>query len=245
MDTSFARGLRLLLVVADRGEVRADELATALAMPVSTVYRYLRTLAEFGLLDRKQGRYRLDARLHIETGPVVTSERLARASGPVLSDVARWSGETAVVMRRVGTAAVRLDQVEAAAPLRVSLDADAQTPLAAGAFGLVLLAYAPPGVLDELLAEPQGSTEAPLDPEVLRGRLRHVAREGWAVSSDEPVKGSVAVAVPILMADGIVGALGILGPAFRCDHAWLARARVRLPRAARSIARRLARGSAA
>ena len=54
-DTSFARGLRLLLAVSDRGEVRADELAAALEMPVSTVYRYLRTLVEFGFVDRTVG----------------------------------------------------------------------------------------------------------------------------------------------------------------------------------------------
>ena len=58
-DTSFARGLRLLLAVADRGEVRADELAAALEMPVSTVYRYLRTLVEFGFVDRTGGTFRL------------------------------------------------------------------------------------------------------------------------------------------------------------------------------------------
>ena len=34
--------------MADRGEVRADELGAALEMPVSTVYRYLRTLVDFG-----------------------------------------------------------------------------------------------------------------------------------------------------------------------------------------------------
>ena len=44
-DTSFARGLRLLLAIADRGEIRADELSGLLGSPVSTVYRYLRTLA--------------------------------------------------------------------------------------------------------------------------------------------------------------------------------------------------------
>ena len=47
-DTSFARGLRLLLTMADRGEVRADELGSLLEMPVSTAYRYLRTLGNSG-----------------------------------------------------------------------------------------------------------------------------------------------------------------------------------------------------
>ena len=31
-DTSFARGLRVLLTIADRGEIRADDLGTALDM---------------------------------------------------------------------------------------------------------------------------------------------------------------------------------------------------------------------
>ena len=39
-DTSFARGLRVLLTIADRGEVRADELGVLLDTPVSTIYRY-------------------------------------------------------------------------------------------------------------------------------------------------------------------------------------------------------------
>ena len=43
IDTSFARGLRLLLMIADRGELRADELGSALERPVSTGYRYLRS----------------------------------------------------------------------------------------------------------------------------------------------------------------------------------------------------------
>jgi DNA-binding IclR family transcriptional regulator len=45
-DTSFARGLRVFLAIADRGLVRADELATLLETPLSTVYRYLRTLTD-------------------------------------------------------------------------------------------------------------------------------------------------------------------------------------------------------
>ena len=69
-DTSFARGLRLLLTVADRGEVRADELSALLDTPLSTVYRYLRTLGEFGFVDRQGGRFRLGPRLVIGAGSI-------------------------------------------------------------------------------------------------------------------------------------------------------------------------------
>ena len=77
-DTSFARGLRLLLTVADRGEVRADELGSTLDMPLSTVYRYLRTLGDFGFVDRHGGVFRLGPKLLIGTG----SNGQQRASHP-------------------------------------------------------------------------------------------------------------------------------------------------------------------
>src|SRR5205814_9679750 len=84
-DTSFARGLRLLLTVADRGEVRADELSTVLEMPVSSVYRYLRTLTEFGFVDRRLGVYRLGPRLSSGTGLRVPRQRLIRLADPALT----------------------------------------------------------------------------------------------------------------------------------------------------------------
>ena len=55
-DTSFARGLRVFLTIADRGEIRADELGTLLDTPLSTIYRYLRTLTEFGFVERQEAR---------------------------------------------------------------------------------------------------------------------------------------------------------------------------------------------
>src|SRR5919107_3451376 len=82
-DTSFARGLRVLLTIADRGEIRADELASLLDTPISTIYRYLRTLSDFGFIDRQGAGYRLGPRLAINSGATVTAEALNRAADPV------------------------------------------------------------------------------------------------------------------------------------------------------------------
>src|SRR5512142_3080453 len=107
-DTSFARGLRLLLTVADRGEIRADELGAVLEMPLSSVYRYLRTLTEFGFVDRRGNRYHLGPRLSIGSGAQVTAQRLVQIADPVLRILVEETGETAVIFRRVGLAAVCL-----------------------------------------------------------------------------------------------------------------------------------------
>ncbi len=234
--TSFARGLRVILTIADRGEVRADELSAALEIPLSSVYRYLRTLTEFGFVDRRGGQYRLGPRLSIGSGSRVTSQRLVRIADPVLRELADETGETAVALRRVGLSAVSLHEVESRDPLRIVLEPGTMTPLHAGAPGRVLLAYAPSEVVDEVLASGiQAVTPATPDEAALRDGLAAIRRTGHAVSDGELIPGSVAGAVPLLLSDGIVGALAVIGPTVRCDGPWRARTRRLLASAAETI----------
>jgi len=235
-DTSFARGLRLLLTVADRGEVRADELGALLDMPLSTVYRYLRTLGEFGFVDRHGGQFRLGPRLHIGTGANVSAERLIRHADAALRMLARETGETSVVVRRIGLSCVCLHQIECDKALRVSLEPGAMTPLYAGAPARVLLAFAPPDVLEEVLAQDLARvTDLTPTEDELRAGLGGIVMTGMASSEGELIEGSVALAAPLFREDGIVGAIGLLGPAFRCDGAWRARAGKLLLEAVREV----------
>ena len=235
-DTSFARGLRLLLTVADRGQVRVDELTTALEMPASSVYRYLRTLQEFGFIDRRAGRYQLGPRLLIGTGSNVSSQLLIRAGEPILQTLVDETGETAMILRRIGLSAVCLTQVSSAHRLRVEFEVGAMTPLYAGAMGRVLLAYAPAEILEEVLTA--GLT--PLTPNtpdeaLLRAGLAEIRASGAATSEGEIVSGSVAVAVPIMGKEGIVGSLAVIGPSARCGLAWRTRTRRIVQTAAETV----------
>lgn len=240
-DTSFARGLRLLLAVADRGEVRADELSAVLAMPVSTVYRYLRILADFGFVDRRGGRFRLGPKLLIGTGANVSSERLIRHADAVLRMLAKETGETAMVVRRIGLSSVCLHQIESEAALRVTLEPGSIGPLYAGAPGRVLLAFAPADVLDEVLGQGLlGITQDTPGEAVLRDLLRDIVLTGLATSEGELIAGSVAMAAPVFREDGIVGAIALMGPALRCGPEWRARAAHLLQEAVRVIDAKLA-----
>lgn len=235
-DTSFARGLRVLLTIADRGEVRAEELATLLDTPASTIYRYLRTLTEFGFVDRREGRYLLGPRLVIGAGTNVTSEQLIRVGDPVLRVLVAETGETAVIMRRIGLTAVCLHQVESPHALRVSLDPGATLPLHAGAMSRVLLAYALPEILDEVLAQglDRVTQETP-DATTLPETLVEIRASGIGRSEGELVPGSVGMAAPIMRNGGIIGSVGVIGPRARCGMTWRARVGRLLPEAARSI----------
>ena len=240
-DTSFARGLRLLLTVADRGEVRADELGTTLDMPLSTVYRYLRTLGDFGFVDRNGGLFRVGPKLLIGTGANVSSERLIRHADAALRMLAQETGETAIVVRRVGLSSVCLHQVESEAPLRVTVPPGDMRPLYAGAPGRALLAFAPAEVLDEILAQDlvRITDKTPTEDE-LRATLGGIVMTGMAISEGERIEGSVAMAVPLFRDDGIVGAIAVVGPAFRCDEAWRTRSGRLLQAAGKTINEELA-----
>lgn len=234
-DSSFARGLRLLLTVADRGEVRADELSSLLDMPPSTVYRYLRTLSDFGFVDRHGGQYRLGPKLLIGTGANVSSERLIRHADAALRMLVHETDETAIVVRRIGLSSICLHQIESDEPLRVTLETGTMTPLYAGAPGRVLLAFAPSDVLEEVLAQDllRITPSTPTETE-LRDSLGTIVMTGMATSEGELIAGSVAMAAPVFREDGIVGAIALLGPASRCDEAWRARAGRLLQEAARA-----------
>jgi DNA-binding IclR family transcriptional regulator len=239
-DTSFARGLRVLLTIADRGEIRADELSVLLDTPVSTIYRYLRTLAGFGFVDRQGAGYRLGPRLIIGSGTTITSEELIRAADPVLKRLTDETGETALVSRRIGLTAVCLESVPSTSPLRVAVEPGTAFPLHAGALSKVLLAYAPSDILDEVIgAGLTALTSTVSTEERLRKDLAEIVATGLARSENEAIAGTVSIGAPVLREDGIVAAIAVVGPASRCGPKWRARVARLLPEAALEVARRL------
>ena len=222
-DTSFARGLRVFLAIADRGLVRADELASLLETPLSTVYRYLRTLTEFGFVDRHEGAYRLGPRLLVGGGSTVSTEELIRSADPILAMLAAESGETAVLYRRVGLASVCLHVQPSLHQLRVTPETGDSSPLGVGALGRVLLAYAPPEIQEEV----RGAVVDESTGELTQGStpdLATIVADGLALTEGELIPGAVSIAVPVLRHDGIVAAVGVIAPSGRATTAWRARA---------------------
>ena len=63
-----------------------------------------------------------------------------------------------------------------------------------------------------------------------------------ARSVGEVVSGSVAIAAPIFREDGIVAAIGVIGPEGRCGLAWRTRVARLLPGAASSVVGALGAG---
>jgi DNA-binding IclR family transcriptional regulator len=110
------------------------------------------------------------------------------------------------------------------------------TPLHAGAIGRVLLAYALPEIIEEVVAGGlERVTSNTPDEAVLRETLGEIRESGIAWSEGELISGAVGIAAPIFRDAGIVGAVGVIGPKGRCGLAWRSRVMHLLPEAARTI----------
>jgi DNA-binding IclR family transcriptional regulator len=179
-------------------------------------------------VERHEGGYRLGPRLVIGGGAAVTSEELIRRADPVLETLVAETGETAIICRRIGLAAVCLHQRESNHPLRVALEPGASSRLDVGAASRVLLAYAPEDI--------QAAILGPSPAAAARRSLARITLDGVARSEGEYISDTVTIAVPVLREDGIVAALAVIAPRDRAGQAWQARTARRLVDGAAAIA---------
>jgi DNA-binding IclR family transcriptional regulator len=214
--TSLARALGLFTALLDAGEARVDELAAAAGLPLSTTYRYLLDLRAAGLVAEDRGRYAAASRL----GGGLRS--LAR---PTLERLAGETGETALVAIRRGDHALCLDQVESRHATRMAFRVGQRVPLHAGAASRVLLAYAPPEVLADVVSHLDAITPATPDAAALPRRLATIRATGLVTSRSELVPGAIAIATPVLVDGRCVCSLCLAGPDRRGGAAWQRRAK--------------------
>ncbi|MGH8828407.1 MAG: IclR family transcriptional regulator [Jiangellaceae bacterium] len=240
--SSFDRGLRVLVQIAERGEAAADELAASLDIPLSSVYRYLKTLRGYDLVEENDGRYIPGWRLLELSGQHLAHARLAEVASGILHDMVDKTGETAVITVRVGHQAMCLRQVESTHPIRYAFRINQLLPLYAGAGQRVLLAFAPPPVIRRVLDQPMPKlTDNTMTPEAVRAELEQIRRTGLAVSHGELNSGAVALAMPVAAGGEVLCALALAGPESRCTERWRRAARRTLAEATDTLGQALDR----
>jgi DNA-binding IclR family transcriptional regulator len=213
-----ARKMLLLLneFTATRPKHSVDALSELIQVPRSTAYRFVGLLREFELLEQTgDGRYQLGPKA-ITLGYVARSMvDLADLWRPAIEHCLAVTGETTLILRRIGSAAVCVDRVESEDPVRLSFDVGRTMPLHTGAGAKVLLTYGPESFQQEYirLSVPETAQES------LREELVRIKEQGWAESDSEVDPGIWAVAGPILVGQhGSVLSLSIAAPEYRLNE---------------------------
>ena len=190
-----------------------SEIARRSGMPVATVSRLLAELVDGQALARRpDGRYEIGRRLW-ELGVLApVNQELREVALPLMNDIHAATGDVVHVAVREGDAALYIDRIVGRDSVPVLSRMGSRLPLHATGGGKVLLAEAPPEVIEDVLASLAPVTRHTVtDPARLRRELAEIRRRGYARTMEEMTLGSASLAVPIRPEPGpAVAALGVV-----------------------------------
>lgn len=205
----------------DLPELSLADICNRTELPKATVHRLLTTLAQakFVVQDEETSKYRLGYMMMV-MGAIARSQinYLTRAE-PILKELVYDIDETVVVASLEGDHHVCTLVVEPKRSIRVTTAVGTRRLCYFGSAGLLLLAYQPPSVVEEIL--PPNKLEAftvwsTTDPAEYRRRLANIRELGYAIEKGEAFPDVTGLAAPIFDHEGkIVAAASIVAPTHR------------------------------
>lgn len=185
---------------SDHLELTLSEIGRRSGLTLSTAHRLVGELHDWGALERlPDGQYTVGLRV-LELGTLEPQMLQLRDVAPAyLADLQSVVDANVHLSVRAGHDVVYLESLQRATGAPVLSRLGGRWPLHATATGMVLLASAPPEVVDEVLASPlKRFTERTItDPDVLRRLLAEVRQTGRSELHEAITLGAFAVGVPI------------------------------------------------
>lgn len=198
---SLEKGLRILELLAERGELSVTEVARGLDLNRSAAHRFLATLRELHYVNQDESlRYRLSLKVFELGNRVANIVEIRRTARPYMRDLAARHGETVNLGYWDGGDVVHIDKVESRETLRVDAPIGSRVPAHTVALGKAILAFRPAEEQERYLASAKLEPLTPYtitDPERLRKELHRVRTRGYATDREELSLGLKCVAAPV------------------------------------------------
>lgn len=188
------------------------DISREMELPPSTTSRILATLEGEGFLyrDEETQRYFLGPSMARLGSLCYAHMDFRRISVPYMVQLRELFNESVGLYVASKGYRVCIERIESTHPLKRIINVGDRLPLARGASGRLLLAYQPPCVIAEILAD---------DPYTDLQRLEEIRTLGYSISQSEREEGVVSVAAPVFDSLGnVIAALNISGPAARIDE---------------------------
>jgi DNA-binding IclR family transcriptional regulator len=214
-ESSLEKMLSVLEFVEERGQVGSmDEMLEGLALTRSTLYRYVRSLTDFGLLATSPGTgYTLGPRIIELDYKIRVRDPIILASHPLMTQLVQTVPGIALLCRRYRDKVLCVHQVRGAVGFVSTYERGRVRPLLKGAASRVILANMPTAQIAKLHhADPEGFAEARLGDSLkaVRATLRTIRQQGWESSESQVVAGVTGIAAPIFdEGDHVMGSLSL------------------------------------
>lgn len=219
---SVERTLDILESLVELGsEVGLVEISQAVSLPLATVHRLLGTLIQRGYVkqNRQNRKYSLGFRALQMGSDMRQRFSLRLEARPFLQRLMQSCGESANLAVLDDGEVVYIDQAQSSRILRMFTQIGNRLPAHSTGSGKVMLAYAPPDIVEGILsrhglAERTGHTIVNL--EAFRKELERIRQRGYALDDQEHEEGVRCIAAPVRDESGqVVASLSISGPVTR------------------------------
>jgi len=243
-DGTVGKALAVLDRIASYGRpVRFGEVLATSDMPKATLYRFVQTLTNQGMLqyDPERQTYTPGLRLVRLAHAAWAQSSLAPVARPHIDALSAETGETVHLAQLDHAQVLYVDKRNARDPVEMFSQAGKVGPAYCTGVGKAMLAFLPETELQTALAQQSwhrftAATHGTAD--ALKAELAEIRADGLSFDREEHETGIVCIAAPILNSHARpLGALSVTGTTRRTDLETLSRLGPRLQQAARAIAR--------
>jgi DNA-binding IclR family transcriptional regulator len=224
VSTTVTKAISILDILAlktDQG-VSLAELCSLIEIPKSSMHRYLVTLQELGLAERKSNdRYYLGTKIIEMAGTYLIKSDLRNDSQEILNELAEMTGETIHLAVPSGTEVVYIAKVESKHALSMFSYIGARLPMHCTALGKAILAFSDRYLLQAVLSGPlmRRTPNSITFVKALEDELKLIRSRGYAFDNEENEIGIRCVGAPIFdYTTKPIGAISISAPSDRMDQ---------------------------
>ncbi len=201
MSGSVKKAFSIIRYIADhQGEFTLSELGRQLNMNKTTVFRYLETLEELDILEKRSGSWFLGMELFSLGHQVDLQKSIVERVHPIILSCSRKMNETLSFAGLIGESAIYLDKVESSRGLQMRATLGDRLPFHCTALGKSILSILPEdqaaGLLDRLKLE-KYTDKTVTDRDVLAEQLKEIREKGYSLEEEELEPGLSCIAVPL------------------------------------------------
>lgn len=215
-DGTVGKALEVLDEVARHGRpVRFGELLDRSRFPKATLYRFLQTLTNQGMLsyDPDRQTYALGIRLVRLAHAAWRTSSLAPIARPHIDALSARIGETVHLAQLDAAQVLYVDKRNAREPLPMYSQAGKVGPAYCTGVGKAMMAFLPEDELEKILGQQSWHRFTPntlTSVDEMRAELARIRARGYAFDREEHEPGIICVAQPILTDTGrVLGALSV------------------------------------
>lgn len=199
-----------------------NEIAKAIDLPRSSVYRYVKLLRERSLLrEVDNGQYSLGYKFIKYYRIVKMDTNLSVIAEKYMTQLTEEFNETTMLLVYSNLQTVCLATVNPPRKIKVASEPGEIVPLYAGGSSKALLAYLDDEIVESLYENTETikyTEKTIVDLEQMKEHIREIRDQGYAYSTGELYEGVIGCGVPIFNSDNkVIASLSISGPKERME----------------------------